>query len=189
MNNETDLVVRCKDGDRQAFNELVEMYQHKVINIAYGMLTDADDAADAAQEVFIKVYRYIDKFKEQSSLSTWIYRITVNVCTDIIRKKSKHKTVSINAHMDDDEHEFDIKDESHTPDELVHISETQKEVREAISKLKEEYSVVLTLYDIEGFAYDKISEILKIPIGTVKSRLSSARSALKKELLKSGNFL
>lgn len=184
-----NLIARCKNGDRDAFNELVEKYQNKVINIAYGILSNADDAADAAQEVFIKVYRSIGSFKEQSSLSTWIYRITVNVCTDIVRKNSKHsKVLSINQTFGEDEQEFDIKDDSRTPDELAELNETQREVRQAISELKDEYRAVLTLFDIEGMPYDKISEILKIPIGTVKSRLSRAREALKKELSKKRNF-
>lgn len=187
--NDSELIRLCKTGDRNAFNELVQAYQAKVINIAYGMLSDADDASDAAQEVFIKVYRSIGNFKEQSSFSTWIYRITANVCTDFLRKKSRHiNTLSINAHMGDDEHEFDIKDDSHTPDEQLEISETQREVRNAIAVLKDEYKAVLTLCDIEGLAYDKTADILNVPIGTVKSRLSRARGALKKELLKNRNF-
>lgn len=186
----SSLVSRCKKGDRDAFNELVTEYQSKVINIAYGILSDADDAADAAQEVFIRVYRSIGNFKEQSFLSTWIYRITVNVCTDLLRKNSKHNNnLSINAHMDSDsEQEFDIKDDSISPSEQAELNETQREVRNAISALKEEHRVILTLFDIHGFPYDKISNMLDIPIGTVKSRLSRARLALKKELLKNRNF-
>lgn len=186
--NETELIALCKKGDRNAFNELVLMHQNRIMNIAFGMLSNIDDVADAAQEVFIKVFRNIGGFKEQSSFSTWIYRITVNVCNDILRKNSRHKTVSLNMHFDDEEHEFDIKDTSMTPDELVHTAEMQNEVRYAISKLKPEYKAVITLYDIEGLPYDKISEILKIPMGTVKSRLSRARTALKKELTKKRNF-
>lgn len=186
----SSLVSRCKKGDRDAFNELVTEYQSKVINIAYGILSDADDAADAAQEVFIRVYRSIGNFKEQSSLSTWIYRITVNVCADLLRKNNKHNNnLSINAHMDSDsEQEFDIKDESISPAEQAELNETQREVWNAISALKEEHRVILTLFDIHGFPYDKISDMLDIPIGTVKSRLSRARLALKKELLKNRNF-
>lgn len=186
--NETELIALCKKGDRNAFNELVLMHQNRIMNIAFGMLSNTDDAADAAQEVFIKVFRNIGGFKEQSSFSTWIYRVTVNVCNDILRKNSRHKTVSLNMHFDDEEHEFDIKDTSMTPDELVHTAEIQNEVRYAVSKLKPEYKAVITLYDIEGLPYDKISEILKIPMGTVKSRLSRARTALKKELTKKRNF-
>lgn len=186
--NETELIALCKKGDRQAFNELVLIHQSRIMNIAFGMLSNTDDAADAAQEVFIKVFRNIGGFKEQSSFSTWIYRITVNVCNDILRKNNRHKTVSLNMHFDDEEHEFDIKDTSMTPDELVHTAELQNEIRYAISKLKPEYKAVITLYDIEGLPYDKISEILKIPMGTVKSRLSRARTALKKELTKKRNF-
>jgi len=189
MSDIQNLINRCKNGDRDSFNELVIMYQSKVINIAYGILCDSEDAADAAQEVFIKVYRSIGNFKEQSSLSTWIYRITVNVCTDILRKNGKHsKVLSINSAYSEEGQDFDIKDESQTPEEATETKETQLEVRRAISTLKDEYRAVLTLYDIEGLSYDRISAVLQIPVGTVKSRLNRARFALKKELVKKRNF-
>lgn len=180
--SEKELVELCRQGDRDAFNELVLQYQTKVVNISYGILGNPDDAADAAQEVFIKIYRAIERFEGKSSLSTWIYRITTNVCTDILRKKSRTSALSINAHIGEDEKEFDIKDDSKTPDEVATMNETQREVRAAIDSLSEDYKTVLTLYDLEGLAYDEIAQIVDCPIGTVKSRLNRARAALKKKL-------
>ena len=161
---ENDLIKKCKKGSREAFNILVSNYQQQVINIAYGMLSNQEDAYDAAQEVFVRVYKSIESFKEQSSFTTWLYRITKNVCSDILRKRQKHSgVISINQAIDEKK-DMDIRDESPTPEENMEISERQRAVR-------------------EGLSYDYIAEVLGIPSGTVKSRINRARSALKKNLM------
>ena len=180
-----DIIKRCKQGDRDAFNELVTEYQTRVVNIAYGMLSDSDDALDAAQEVFIRVYRSIGEFQEKSSFATWLYRITSNVCADALRKRQKSgKVVSIYSSGSDDVGEAvaDIRDTAPTPEERVEITEQHKAVREAMKEIKDEYREVLTLFDVQGLSYRDISEILKVPEGTVKSRLNRARVSLKKIL-------
>lgn len=183
---ETELIERCQKGDREAFNELVEQYQSQVINIAYGMLSDREDAYDAAQETFVKIYRNIGGFKGKSSLSTWIYRIVANVCNDMLRKRQRSAVVvSMNSTVsDEDDREMDITDDAPTPEELLELSEEQRAVRIAISELSAEHREIITFSDIEQLSYEEISDILKCPIGTVKSRLNRARSALKKKLLK-----
>lgn len=181
---ENDLIQKCKKGSREAFNILFSRYQSQVINTAYGMLSDKEDACDAAQEVFIRVYKNIDSFKEQSSFTTWLYRITVNVCSDILRKRQRNSDIiSINSFTDDNK-DFDIPDESPTVEENMELSERQAAVRKAISELKEEYRTVITLCDVEGMSYENIAEVLNIPHGTVKSRINRARNALKKKLMK-----
>ena len=181
---ENELIQKCKKGSREAFNILFSRYQSQVINTAYGMLSDKEDAYDAAQEVFIRVYKNIDSFKEQSSFATWLYRITVNVCSDILRKRQKNSDIiSINSFTDDNK-DFDIPDDSPTVEDNMELSERQAAVRNAISELKEEYRTVITLCDIEGMSYENIAEVLNIPHGTVKSRINRARNALKKKLMK-----
>jgi RNA polymerase sigma-70 factor (ECF subfamily) len=185
--SETEIIELCKKGDRDAFNTLVEKYQTQVINIAYSMLSNREDALDAAQEVFVKIYKNIGGFKGKSSLSTWIYRIVSNVCNDILRKRRKNTNVisiSTSAQEDDENKDFDITDTNPTPEELLELSEQQRVVRMAISELSDEYREIVTLCDIEQLSYDEISQILKCPVGTVKSRLNRARSALKKKLIK-----
>ena len=184
--DEKTLISKSKAGDRQAFSALVEKYQSKIINMSYGMLSDQEDAYDAAQEVFIKVFRSIDSFEEKSSFSTWIYRITVNVCNDMLRKRQrKISALSLSSTADGDEEKvLEIKDDAPTPQDTAETNETQLEVRRAISELSDEYKTVITLFDLEGLSYDEISSIINVPVGTVKSRLSRARSALKKNLLK-----
>ena len=182
---EIDLIKRCKRGDRDAFNELVTEYQTRVVNIAYGMLSDSDDALDAAQEVFIRVYRGIGEFQEKSSFTTWLYRITSNVCADALRKRQRSgKVVSISPGGGDDGSEaaMNLRDTAPTPEESVEITEQHKAVREAMKEIKDEYREVLTLFDVQGLSYKAISEILKVPEGTVKSRLNRARISLKKIL-------
>lgn len=181
---EKELLKKCRQGDRDAFNILVQTYQRQVINLAYGMLSDTEDATDAAQEVFIKVYRNIDRFEGKSSLSTWIYRITSNVCKDFLRKRTRTiQSVSIyESSEDDDDRPMEIKDSSPTPQEHMEITETQREVRKALDELPEEYKSVIVMYDLEGLSYDEISNVLQCPVGTIKSRLNRARKALKKNL-------
>ena len=180
--NESDIIRQCKNGNREAFNILVETYQSKVINMAYGMLSNQEDAYDAAQEVFIKIYRNIERFEAKSSLSTWIYRITVNVCNDFLRKRTRTaQTISLYPESEDDK-PIEIKDDAPTPHEHVEITETQALVRKALDEISEEFKTVIVLYDIEGLSYDEISAILKCPVGTIKSRLNRARKALKKKL-------
>ena len=181
--SEKELVRLLKKGDRDAFNQLIGEYQNKVINIAYGMLSDTDDALDASQEVFIKVFKSIGSFKEDSALSTWIYRICANVCKDFLRKRMRAgKTVSIYAADDDDNEIMQIADSASTPEELSEQSELQGLIRKAMDELGEEARTVLVLCDIEGMSYDEIAVILKLPVGTVKSRINRARAALRKKI-------
>lgn len=185
--SETELIKLCQEGNRDAFNDLVEKYQNQVINIAYSMLSDREDAFDAAQEVFVKIYRNIGGFKGKSSLSTWIYRIVSNVCNDMLRKRQRNMNViSISTAMqeDDDSKDMEITDTAPTPEEYLELSEQQRLVRIAISELSAEYREIVTFSDIEQLSYEEISQILKCPVGTVKSRLSRARNALRKKLLK-----
>lgn len=179
---EKELIEKCKKNDRSAFNTLVQTYQSKIINLAYGMLSNQEDACDAAQEVFIRVYRGIFKFEQKSSFSTWIYRITVNVCNDILRKRTRTApTVSIYQDSDE-EHIIELPDDKPTPSEHLEMTETQLLVKNALNALSDEYRTVITLYDLEGLSYDEISSVLNCPIGTIKSRLNRARKMLRKIL-------
>ncbi len=181
--SEKELINLLKAGDRDAFNRLIEEYQSKVYNIAMGMLSDPDDALDAAQEVFINVYKSISSFKENSSLSTWIYRVCANVCKDFLRKRMRRPgIVSIDSQDDEDTEPIEITDNTHSPEQIWEKEELKNLVRSEMDKLSPEYKEVLLLCDIEGLSYDEISLILKCPVGTVKSRLNRARQALRKKI-------
>lgn len=180
--DEKQLIELIQSGDRQAFNELVERYQNKVIHLSYGMLSDYQDACDAAQEVFVKVYRSLDNFRGESSLATWIYRITKNVCADFLRKRKDH-LVSLDE-QNEEGIKIEIVDTSKSPEQIAEKKEIQRLVHEALKALDDNSKLIITMFDLEGLSYDEISIVLNLPIGTVKSRLNRAREKLKKNLAK-----
>lgn len=181
--NEKGLVAKIKVGNNKAFEELVEMYQKRVYMIAYGILKNEADAYDATQDVFLKVFKYIKNFNEQSSLYTWMYRITRNVSIDIYRKRKKANSV---------EYGEQYKNESIYTDSIHHkvvssIDKIQKKelsikVAIAMDKLSDDHRLILQLREFEEMDYNDISEVLEISKGTVMSRLHHARMNLKKFL-------
>lgn len=173
------LVQRAQDGDQVAFRTLVERYQRKVYSICYGMLKNPEDSMDASQETFIKVYRYLEKFNFQSKFYTWLYRISVNVCIDHIRKNAKRKSVE---YEDTIARPVGVGDENIIPSTLGLNPEKaygRKELREkmleALEKIPEKHRTILILREAEGLNYDEIADVLEISKGTVMSRLFHAR--------------
>lgn len=183
---EKELIKKSQKGDIESFEKLISNYQKKVFNIAFGMMHNHDDAYDISQEVFIRVFKSIRKFKGQSSFSTWLYRITTNACLDELRKRKNNKNIiSIDQEiqLEDGEVFRQIEDDGPTPELVAERNELREIIREAISKLSDEHKEVIVLRDIQGFSYDDIAEIIKCPQGTVKSRINRARRMLK-EILK-----
>lgn len=181
---ENEIIERVKNGNRDAFTELMERYRTQVFNTAYRMLSDYEDASDATQEVFIKIYKSIASFKGQSSFTTWIYVICRNVCNDILRKR-KRQGINISIYGDDEDESSpikNIKSDTPTPEETVETDERQRLVQEAIASLKPEYREVIVYSDMQQLSYEEIAQILKCPVGTVRSRLNRARTALRKIL-------
>lgn len=175
-----ELVDRIQAQDREAFKELVEKYQRKVYSICYGMLKDSESSMDVSQEVFIKVYRYIDKFNRDSSFYTWLYRITVNMCIDYIRKNSRVQKVEYDdriAHEGDNEGEDYITPSrlGINPDKVYGRKELRQKMLEALETLTEKHRTILILREVEGLSYEELAEVLDISKGTVMSRLYHAR--------------
>ncbi len=152
-----------------------------MFNLAFRIIGNYDDAADLAQETFVRIFKAISKFKEESSFSTWIYRITTNVCLDEIRKRKNKKILSLDEdiHMDDGDMKRQVESDEIGPEQNAEREEVRKIVNDAINMLPEDQRVVITLRDIDGMSYEEISETLKCPGGTVKSRINRARVALK----------
>ncbi|MFZ5965965.1 MAG: RNA polymerase sigma factor [Bacillota bacterium] len=175
------LIEKSKKGDIESFERLIEQYQKLAFNIAYRMLGDMEDAKDATQDALVKVYKSISSFNEQSSFSTWLYKIVTNTCLDELRKKKKNKTTSLDNPMEAEDSTFqrNVPDESSTTEEIVEKREEAKALYKAISLLPEQHKVVIILRDIKGLSYEQIGEILDCPEGTVKSRISRARIALR----------
>lgn len=153
---------------------LVTEYQQKIIGVSFAMLSDYEEACDAAQETFVKVYKSIGAFRGESSLSTWIYRIAKNVCNDFLRKR-KERALS----LDDEELQINPGDSSYSPEKTAEKKEVQKAIKNAMDKLDENSRLVLVMCEYEDMSYDKIAKVLCLPVGTVKSRISRAREKLK----------
>jgi RNA polymerase sigma-70 factor (ECF subfamily) len=182
--NERDLVERAKSGDIEAFEQLIVGCQKKVFNIAYRMIGNYDDANELAQEVFLKAFRSIKKFKGDSLFSTWIYKVTTNVCLDEIRTRKKKVVISLDQEIEFNDREIkrQIPDNAPTPDMEAETNELKQIVNESIAQLNENYRSVIILRDIQGLSYGEISKVVNCPEGTVKSRINRARQALKKIL-------
>lgn len=178
---ENRLIKEAKSGSVEAFEELIKQCQKKVFNIAYKMTGNYDDANELAQEAFIRAYKSINKFKGDSLFSTWIYRITTNVCLDELRKRKNQKVISLDEDIkyNDEEVKQQIKDESPGPEKILEKKEINGLIRECIESLPPDYKTVIILRDIEGFSYEEISKIVNCPEGTVKSRINRARKTLR----------
>ncbi|AUS98714.1 RNA polymerase subunit sigma-24 [Clostridium thermosuccinogenes] len=181
---EKDLLKKARNGDIEAFEQLIEDYQKRVFNIALRMIGNYDDANELAQEVFIRIFKSIKDFKEESSLSTWIYRITTNVCLDEIRKRKNKNVVSLDEEVKLEEGDLQrqVEDTRPTPDVIAEKNEVRKLVKDAIMSLPEEQRTVIILRDIQGFSYEEIAKIMKCPEGTVKSRINRSRQILRDRL-------
>ncbi|HZJ58046.1 MAG TPA: sigma-70 family RNA polymerase sigma factor [Clostridia bacterium] len=180
MNIESQLIERSVSGDTDAFGELVLLYDKRIYNYCFRMTNNADDAEDLAQEVFIKVYRNLGSFKGNCKFSTWIYRIAHNTCIDNHRKK-RFRLLSLSL-QGDEKGEMDIPDKGPSPEEQIVSREQYGLMKECIARLKPEYKSVIILRDIQNYTYQEISDILEIPLGTVKSNISRARALLRDTL-------
>ncbi len=186
--NEYKIVALAKNGDHSAFEQIVTAYEKKVYNMALRYTGNPEDALDISQEVFLRVYRFLHKYKGESSLSTWIYRITMNVCHDTAGNKTNIYELSLDSKSDDDEPTTEIADMRYDPEKELEKKHTRQLIQQAISWLDSDHRDVIIMRDINGLSYDEISNVLNISPGTVKSRISRAREKLKNYLLKSGNF-
>jgi len=180
------LVRAAKAGDRQAFGRLVEAYQDRIYGYLARMLGDPDEAEDVAQEVFVRAYRSLGKFRGASSFHTWLYRIASNLAIDVARKRKRQDNTaySLDAPMEmgDEEYDREIPDESRAPDQISEQKQVQSIVRQAVMGLPDKLRDVMVLYELQGESYEDIADILEVPLGTVKSRLFNARGQLKKRL-------
>ena len=178
--DEKDLVQKSREGNEEAYGVLVERYKTKVFNMAYSLTLNREVADDLAQEVFIKAYYALPRFKGKAAFSTWIHQITVNHTRDYLRKSSRMKQVPFE----------ETKSEHSTHEDQAEKREREEEsawrkkiVHEAIATLPEKYRTILSLRDIQGLPYEEISLVLNISPGTVDSRLHRARKMLKKKIM------
>ncbi|MCX7956329.1 MAG: sigma-70 family RNA polymerase sigma factor [Endomicrobia bacterium] len=169
--NEEQLIRLAQDNNLDAFETLIEKYQKEIYNIALFKTQNISLAEEIAQETIIRIYKNIKKFKFKSSFYTWIYRITYNIMKDIIKKFKPIGEFSTEEMIISEREEID---------EELHKVEVYNKIKQLISKIPHKFQFVLILADIEGKTYQEIAEILKVGIGTVKSRLFRAREMLKR---------
>ena len=185
--DERQLVRRAKRGDEKAFRTLMERYRRKVYSIAYGMVHNPEAAYDISQEVFIKVYRYLGSFQASSSFYTWLYRISVNLSIDWLRKQGRHDLVDFDDSLlrrEPDGAEAMVVPTLQDSDPLKALGrkELRDQIARAFESLSEKHRAVLLLREVEGLSYDEIARALKIHKGTVMSRLHHARRNLQRVL-------
>lgn len=182
MSGETDQAViqRVRSGDPEAYSVLVDRYQDRIYSVVRSYVYNHEDALDIVQDTFVKAYQKLRTFDSASAFYTWLYRIAINTSIDSLRKK---KTRSVDSLDDDRFKEVGFepmsKDPSIDPERVAVRAERAAILRNAVASLSHKLRAVAVLHDVEGLSQEEVAEILKIPVGTVKSRVSRARSELK----------
>jgi RNA polymerase sigma-70 factor (ECF subfamily) len=184
-NQINQLIQKALKGDEKAYNALLKRYQHGIYNMIYQMIKNKEETEDLVQETFIKAFHSLDSYNDQYAFSTWLYKIAFNNCIDSIRKR-KLRTFSIDQTivLKEGEVRHQIPAESPGPEGKLLFLERKKLIQKAVNSLPERYRRVIILRHQEDRSYDEISEILGIPLGTVKARIFRAREMLKKKLMK-----
>lgn len=180
---EASLVQRCASGEEAAYAELVTDHQRMVVQLAVNLLGDRDEALDLSQEVFLKVFRTMHRFRGQSSLRTWIYRIAVNQARNrhrFWRRRHRADQVSLDAHVA--AHGEFLSGGLSRPDRVLDQKELANRLQRALDQLPFDQRTAIVLREVDGLSYEEIAFSLGVAIGTVKSRLTRARQALRLDL-------
>jgi len=176
--DETALVTRAQAGDPAAFAEIVKRHQRQVYRLAYGLTRNAGDADDLAQETFVRAYQALSRFRVGEPLQPWLSRIAVNLCYSLFRRRKRRPETSIEPLVEAGHQWAGGKD----PADETADRERARHMSEAFAGLSPEHQAVLTLRAVQDLSYEEIATALEIPVGTVMSRLSRARSELKARL-------
>lgn len=175
------LIARFQDGDVQAFDTLVRRYKDQLLNYVYRFVGNRNDAEDLVQETFLRVYKNKHYYKEIAKFSTWVYTIAGNLAKTELRRRKRRKIFSVSNFVNE-ERDYDIPDLAKNPETEVDGSLKDDIIQKAIEKLPAKFKEVILLRDVQGFAYEEISQILSIPLGTVKSRVNRGRLKLQEDL-------
>lgn len=181
---EGSLIVQSQRGDFDAFDRLVAAHEDRIYHAAYRITGNAEDARDAAQETFVKAFRALPRYRHEAAFGTWLHRIAVNASLDIVRRRPQAPPVPLE--------EVVLPAQTHNPDTEAERHEVQLRVHDALRRLAPDHRVIVVLRDLQGLAYEEIAEVLRMPIGTVRSRLSRAREALRallKDLAPDGGMM
>ena len=179
-NKEADLALvrRAKKGDYRAFDLLVLKYQSRIVSIAFKFVKEIQLAEDISQESFIKAYRSIDSFREESAFYTWLYRITANTAKNYLVSKGRRKESSISDLSISENEDFFELPTNDSPEQILMAQSLKETIYDALSGLPEDTRTALSLREFEGLNYEEIAEIMNCPVGTVRSRIFRGREAL-----------
>ena len=187
LDEESRLVKAAANGSESAFEALVTENQKLVYNVALKLTGNSEDALDVSQETFLKAYRNLSAFRFESRFSAWLYRLAYNASMDLLKKR--RSTVSLTAEDEEgEERELAIADEAPTPEESLEREEMRRAVREAVARLPEDKREIIVMREFSGMSYSDIAGALGIEEGTVKSRISRAKTALAEILSEYGTF-
>jgi len=184
--SDEELVDRFRSGDEDSFRILVERHSPRIFNIIYRTIKDRNLAEDLSQEVFLRMYRFLDGFKKKCRFSTWLYRLTINVCFNAQRKrKEESKVISLShqvANVGSNPGTRELEDESFSPQKILEKEELARKINSAIDSLPEVLKMTFILREFEDLSYKELAKILRCSEGTVKSRLCRARETLRQKL-------
>lgn len=178
----------ARKGDVQAFNEVVLIYQDRVFNLAYRILQDAALADDIAQETFITAFRKLEQFKG-GNFKAWLLRITTNACYDELRRHKRQRTDALADDEIDEEADSRLVSSAESPEGYTQRAELQSAIEACFEQLSEAFRIVAVLVDVEEYSYEEVARLANISLGTVKSRVSRARLALRDCLRGHGELL
>ena len=179
--SDEQLMFLFQGGDENAYIELVNRYKDKLINFIFNYLGDLESSKDVVQETMIKLYQKKHYYKEIAKFSTWLYTIAKNLANTELRKRKQRKTTLLSQFSKDDK-TYELPSNDPEPGQEIQTDIVNKIIRNAVDQLSEKFKIVIVLRDIQGLSYEDISEIINVPIGTVKSRINRARLQLQVEL-------
>ena len=185
MNREEELLIRkAQRGNLQAFEKLVYCYDAKIMQLIFNMVNDVEDTRDLYQEIFIKVFKSIKKFRFQSEFYTWLFRITVNSCINYRKRKSSHQHASLDDYLNDENSYWKIigTDENRNPEQIMINNELNDQIQQSIEKLSTKQKSVFILKHYHGYKLSEIANILNCSEGTVKNYMFRAVQKMKKSL-------
>ena len=179
--SDEQLMSLFQGGDENAYIELVNRYKDKLINFIFNYLGDFESSEDVVQETMIKLYQKKHYYKEIAKFSTWLYTIAKNLANTELRKRKQRKTTLLSQFSKDDK-TYELPSNDPEPGQEIQTDIVNKIIRNAVDQLSEKFKIVIVLRDIQGLSYEDISDIINVPIGTVKSRINRARLQLQVEL-------
>lgn len=180
--DERALLIRSRSGDPDAFEHLVRLHQDRIFNLAYRITGNHEDAADAAQEAFVRAYQALPRFRADAAFGTWLYRIATNVALDLVRRRPRVPPVELPPEHPPADNAWPSDPEMEGPEAAAHHREVSRRIQAALAALPAEFRAAVVLRDLEGLAYEDVARILKVPVGTVRSRISRGRQALRAQL-------